>query len=632
MTQPSGRPLTRYPTGRAILFSQMNGIDLADEKFLGVEPAVSPRTGTKERGRTASPLRRLVRSAIDRHRLALLAVIALNAIPGLGVAFQTVAPKYLVDSVLLPEGLDLSERIQRLTLLVGLWLFAALFLRMTCWYWSYRLFTIVRERIIVALRARLFRHISHLCMRFHGRHSSGDLISYVIGSPIASISGYYHGLMMNVPNAVAAFVISSMWILLWDWPLTLLLLGLVSATVIITQKAYSDLSSMHESFQRTEATVLGQVADFFRGSRDVKIHAVEETLARRFDRSAQLIQNETCRRDIRMHHVNMRHEAAGALFFGVLLALVSWRYLQGVVTAGQLFAYLGAYFALQAPVSMLFGVAASRAAAETGAVRLLRLLDTETSTPDPERAPKTAPRRAELRLDRVDFGYSDRLALKDASLTIPFGQSIALVGPSGAGKSTIAKLLLRLYDPNAGAVTIGGVDVRECRSQDVRHLFGVVPQEPYFFQGTIRDNLRLTREDATDEMIRSVCEVANAWEFIGALQHGLDEPVGEGASRLSGGQRQRLAIARALLNEPDYLIFDEATSALDTISERLVRDAIRKALVGRTAIFIAHRLSTIRDCGRIVVVRDGGIAQDGSYEQLSTEPGLFREMVQNDLR
>ena len=190
---------------------------------------------------------------------------------------------------------------------------------------------------------------------------------------------------------------------------------------------------------------------------------------------------------------------------------------------------------------------------------------------------------------------------------------IALVGPSGAGKTTLTKLILRLYDPNRGAVSIGNVDLRRCRSVDVRRCFGVVPQEPYFFRSSIRENMKLVRPDVDDEQLRAVCIIANAWEFIEKMPKGLDEMFGEGACRLSTGQKQRLAIARALLNDPPYLIFDEATSALDSLNDHLIRDAFNSCLLGRTSIFIAHRLSTIRNCHRIVVLRRGEIVQDGPF-------------------
>ena len=235
-------------------------------------------------------------------------------------------------------------------------------------------------------------------------------------------------------------------------------------------------------------------------------------------------------------------------------------------------------------------------------------------------------------MDHVGFGYApDRPVFTDLNLRIPYGQKVALVGPSGAGKSTITQLLLRLYDPDQGSVFLDSTDLRHCNGPDIRQRFGVVPQDPFIFRTTIRENLCVARPGATDAEIRTACEQANAWEFISKLPDGYETRVGEGGSTLSGGQRQRLAIARALLAEPDYFIFDEATSALDTVSEQLVQEAMEKCVAGRTAIIIAHRLATVRNCDRILVAAGGKIAQDGTYDQLLLQPGLFHDLVQGQV-
>jgi ABC-type multidrug transport system fused ATPase/permease subunit len=238
------------------------------------------------------------------------------------------------------------------------------------------------------------------------------------------------------------------------------------------------------------------------------------------------------------------------------------------------------------------------------------------------------PAQTDIVFDRVTLAYEPgRPVLRDLSLVIPRGQRLALVGPSGAGKSTLAQLLLRLYDPQSGSVRLSGVDLRQFAASDLRKQFGVVPQDPFIFRTTVRDNVRVARPDATDEAIQRACELANAWEFVARLPGGLDSRVGEGGSSLSGGQRQRLAIARALLADPQCFIFDEATSALDTLSEQLIQDAFEKNLGGRTVIFIAHRLATVKNCDRILVIADGHVTQDGRYDALVAQPGLFQDLV-----
>jgi ABC-type multidrug transport system fused ATPase/permease subunit len=613
----------------------LNASDKADFGFaVGIDSPTrrSHETERAEAIEVANPqnLGDLVRPFAKRYRWVLVGTIALNALPGLGIAFQTVAPKYLVDEVLAAPGLDMQTRCIRLAGVLVLWLFCALVLRMLCWYWSYGVFTNIRERSIMELRSRVFRHINGLCVRFHAEHPSGELLGYVLGAPLRAISGYYHSLIINVPNAACAFAVSALWILFWDWALTLLVIGLVLATVLLLRRSSNDVRDLHENFQTTEMLITGQVADVLRGSRDVKLHAVEESLAKSFDASAEALGKRTRERDDRMHRMNMRHEVASCLFFALLIGLASVRYLQGVITTGELFAYMGAYFALQVPLGLLVNLGNARAETEASASRLIYLLNSQSSTSEPAEMRVSPPRFAPIELSGVQFAYNSKPVLEDIDLTIPFGQHLAIVGPSGAGKTTLTKLILRLHDPNKGTVAIGGVDLRRCRTVNIRRAFGIVPQEPYFFRTTIRENMKLVRPDVDDERLRAVCMAANAWEFIEKMPKGFDEMFGEGACRLSTGQKQRLAIARALLNDPHYLIFDEATSALDSINDYLIREAFDSCLHGRTAIFIAHRLSTIRHCHRVVVLQDGKIVQDGDFATLSLRPGLFYDMFKDN--
>jgi ABC-type multidrug transport system fused ATPase/permease subunit len=504
--------------------------------------------------------------------------------------------------------------------------------RMGAWFGSYKIFTSVREKIILELRVRLFRHINHLCLRFHGRHSSGELFTYVMGSPVMDISMFFHNAVINVPNSITTFLVSSVWILFWDWSLSVVLLFLVIGTVLTMRYGSSRLQGLFQRYQAAETRIIGRVTDIFRGNRDVKIHAVEERMATAFRQNADQLRTQAYQRDLETHRVNMRAEALNYLCFVVLCGVGTLRYLGHHLSEGQLVAFLASYAALQLPLNCLFTVGTMHGQAQVSLKRLMNVLKTDTTTPDP--APeerRSLPATPAITLSRVTFAYTPgQPILRNINVTIPFGQKVAFVGPSGSGKTTLAKLFLRLYDPDEGSVRIGDVDLRRVNTADVRRRFGVVPQDPYFFATTIRENLLLMRAGASEADCRRVCELANAWGFIREFPQGLETPIGEGGTRLSGGQRQRLAIARALLHDPDFLLFDEATSALDVVSERLVKEALERVLIGRTAIFIAHRLSTIKNCDRILVIERGQIVQDGTFRALSERPGLFRKMVESD--
>ncbi len=602
----------------------------AVERLAIPRPAAVPAPPVPRAEPIAPTLGRLVGPYAWRYRWTLLLCGFLNSLPGFAIAAQAFVPKFLVDDVLKATDLPMKTRYVRLGIIVGGYLFVAIVMRMFAWYGSYRIFTKVRENVVLELRARFFRHINNLCLRFHGKHTSGELFTYVMGTPLNEISSFYHTLAMNLPNSISTFVIAVVWMSGWDWGMTLILVVSVVLTVVSANSGHSRLRQLMEDFQETEGKIIGRVSDIFRGNRDVKMYAIEERMSAAFVESADVLRKKVYDRDVKTHHVNMRQEATGVFCFVLVLLVAAGRYMNGHLTEGQLFSFVGAFAVLQAPVQLMFQLRVAQGRAQASLNRLNDVLTTDTTTPEPKK-PQPLPAHADLVVKDLEFRYSaDQPILRGINLTIPYGQRVALVGPSGSGKSTLAKMFLRLYDPERGSVSFGNEDVRCCRTADVRHRFGIVPQDPYFFQTSIRENLMIVCPGASEERIRHCCEMASVWGFIESLPQGLDTVIGEGGSRLSGGQRQRLAIARALLHNPDYFVFDEATSALDTVSERMVQEAFGRILPGKTSIFIAHRLSTVKDCDRVIVLDEGRIVQDGTFEELRSTPGLFQKMVESD--
>ena len=572
--------------------------------------------------------RRYIWPLFLRHRWLLIGALLLNGIHGAAIALQNLVPKWLFAEVLEKPGLTTTERWQRLGWLIAGFLVVSLIARMAAWHAGYRLFTWVRERVVFALRGQFFRHVSHLCLRFHGEHPSGELFSYLFGTPLNNVMQFFQHTSMNVPGAVITVLMTLGMFWRWDWLVALVLMTTSFASVALMIRAREKMQKINRDFQSAEGDISGRVADVLRGNKAVKLYAMEDQVAEDFDRQALVIGRKSYERDVLSHIEYMKQESFGYFCYVALMAACTWRYFGGHIDLGTVAACLASFIGLNWPVQVVFQAFSLWGGAEASIDRIGVVLDTPSTTPDPADAAVPVPAGAEIVFDRVTFAYvPGQPVLRDLSLTIPRGQRIALVGPSGAGKSTLAQLLLRLYDPQDGAVRLGGVDLRKFAASDLRKQFGVVPQDPFIFRTTMRDNVRVARPDASDAAIRHACEQANAWEFIAKLPGGLDSRVGEGGSSLSGGQRQRLAIARALLGDPQCFIFDEATSALDTLSEQLIQEALEKNLGGRSVLFIAHRLATVKNCDRILVIADGRVTQDGRYGDLVTQPGLFQELV-----
>jgi ATP-binding cassette subfamily B protein/subfamily B ATP-binding cassette protein MsbA len=576
------------------------------------------------------------REILRPYRGRLLVALLLNFVHGFAVAWQTMATKYVIDAASGETAggtTDTATRFTAVLAVVGLYLAVSVVGKMTLWHLGFRVWSRIREELLRDLRSRLFRHATALCLRFHHRTPSGELHAVLFGHPVGAAVEFGGTLATGVSGALATLILSATWLAGWDLWCAATLAGGILVNVLLlpkTQQAVHRLTTEHQQVsERTGARVL----DLLRGARSVKIHAAEDRVADAFTDQARELAERGYRLGLGHHLIHARQELIGYLGFSALAIVAGWRFIGGHITAGELAAFLTAFFTLQWPLGLVLSIGQQWAGTRAGLERLEQVLGERTTVPDPPAA-QPAPERGELRLEGLRFAYDPARppALDGVDLTIPAGQRIALVGASGAGKSTIGSLLLRLYDPDGGAITVGGTDLRALRGADWRARWGAVPQDPFVFAGSVRDNLALVAPAAGDAAMVRALEQAGAWAFVSAIG-GLDARLGEGGATISGGQRQRLAIARAFLGNPAFYLFDEATSALDAENERLVQDAITALDRQATVVVIAHRLATVRACDRVVVLDQGRVVEDGPFADLARAGGPFQRMVAlQDLR
>jgi subfamily B ATP-binding cassette protein MsbA len=294
---------------------------------------------------------------------------------------------------------------------------------------------------------------------------------------------------------------------------------------------------------------------------------------------------------------------------------------------GLFLVYMGLAYNILTPAKAISKASYKVKKGNAAAERVLEILNTESPLKDKPNAIAKKDFSSNIALENVSFKYEDDLVLKNFSINVPKGKTIALVGQSGSGKSTIANLVTRFYDVTDGKITIDNQDIRDLSKSSLRDLMGLVTQKSILFNDTVKNNMLLGKENASDEEIINALKVANAWEFVKDLPEGINTTVGDSGDKLSGGQQQRLSIARAVLKNPPVMILDEATSALDTESERLVQVALENMMKNRTSIVIAHRLSTIQNADEIIVMQKGEIVEQGKHQELLDKKGVYSNLV-----
>ncbi len=481
----------------------------------------------------------------------------------------------------------------------------------------------VGQRVLYAMRNQLFDHLQRLPVGYHDTHIVGVTVSRVMNDVGVINELLSEGLIRTVGDLVLLVGIVVVMVSMSPQ------LALLTFTVIPLMVVATLIFARHAkaAFRQTRsriAAVVGRLAEDIAGMRVIQAFAQEDATQERFD-SVNLDNRQANVAAMSLSFIFLPTveflsmlATAIVLFFGGV-AVASGQETLGVVVA--FLAYVTRFFQ---PIQELSQLYTTMQAAMAGGERVFELLDTAPEVADPPDGREMPPIRGRIELRGVHFAYRQGPpVLHEVDLAIAAGQTVALVGPTGAGKSSIANLIGRFYDVTEGAVTIDGIDLRTVTQASLRRQMGLVPQDPFLFPGTLRDNVRFGVPDASDRAVEEAARLANAHEFIAALPDGYDTVVQEGAANISIGQRQLICIARAVLADPRILILDEATSSVDTVTETLIQDALDRLLQGRTSVVIAHRLSTVRNADLICAVQDGRIVERGGHDELLAKGGLY---------
>ena len=495
----------------------------------------------------------------------------------------------------------------------------------------------ISQRIIYDMKNQMYDHLQHMPHSFFTSEKQGDIITRM-NTDISGVSSVISGTLTSIVSNIATLVTTLIALFSMSWQLALVGIVVIPLLILPTKTVGKTRWKLLTESQEKNDEMNQMVNETLSvsGSLLVKLFTREEEEYRRFVK----VNDEVTK-------LNLKEQRSGK-WFGVIMGMFTQiaplliylcgglfiiKNLDPTLTTGVIVSTVSLVNRLYRPVQSLLNISVDFTRSLALFTRIFDYFDMKNTIESKADAVSPEVTNKDICFDHVAFSYDpEKPILTDVNFTVPGGKMYAIVGPSGSGKSTVVNLIPRLYDVDGGSVTIGGVDVRDMDLSYLRSCIGVVTQDTYMFNGTILENLRYAKENATMEEIEEACKIASIHEFIVNQPEGYDTMVGNRGLKLSGGEKQRLSLARVILKDPKILILDEATSALDSISESAIQDALEHLMAGRTSIVIAHRLSTILKADKILVVKGGVIAEQGDHEELLALDGIYHDLYETQFR
>ena len=490
----------------------------------------------------------------------------------------------------------------------------------------------LRNGVIRDLRNAVYKKTMELPLSYFSDARKGDIMARVTND-VSMLEYSFLPVLELVVREPLTIIFTIVVMFYLSAKLTFFVFIFIPVTGIIISRIGKSLKRKSDRVQKEQGVILSNLEETLTGLRIIKGFSGEDKFYEKFQESTNRFYHFANKLLNRQNLASPASEFLGICVIAILLWYGGNLVLSGggggasALDGSKFLVYMGLAYNILTPAKAisrgLYNIKQGSAAAE----RIQEIIDTENPLLDKVDAIVKDGFNSEIIFDNISFKYEEEYVLKDFSLTIPKGKTVALVGQSGSGKSTIANLITRFYDVNEGQILIDGLDIRDLTTKSLRKQLGIVTQDAILFNESIKNNLKLGKDDASDEEIIDALKVANAWEFVKDLPAGIDTNIGDSGNKLSGGQKQRLSIARAVLKSPPIMILDEATSALDTESERLVQIALENMMKNRTSIVIAHRLSTIQNADEIVVLQKGKIVEKGTHDELILKSGIYKRLV-----
>lgn len=486
----------------------------------------------------------------------------------------------------------------------------------------------LQNGVLRDLRDAMYKKIMELPVSYFSEKRKGDTISRITAD-VNEVQTSFLSILELIVREPLTIIFTLIAMLFMSAKLTLFVFIFLPISGFLISLIGKQLKKQSNLAQEENGHFLSIVEETLSSLKIIKGFNAENKFYARFQQSTGRLHNIL---NSLLHRQNLASPTSE--FLGIFVIVIILWYggnmvlVENSIGAATFITFLGLAYNILTPAKQISKASYSVKKGNAAAERILHILETPSNLTDAPDAIKKESFEKEISIENVDFSYEKEKVLKNFSVKVPKGKTIALVGQSGSGKSTIANLITRFYDVNGGSINIDGSDIRKIKKASLRDLMGLVTQDSILFNDTIRNNVALGKDAATDDEIIDALKIANAWEFVKELPKKLDTNIGDSGNKLSGGQKQRLSIARAVLKNPPIMILDEATSALDTESEKLVQKALENMMKNRTSVVIAHRLSTIQNADNIVVMQRGEIVEQGKHQELIAKNGTYRKLVE----